>query len=383
ENVGSATAPVYTERTARLLQTYDAGRSTTIALSDLDGDGDLDAIAGVERAPEFEPIRSTLRLLENLGTNTAPRWRETASDYLSLDLGVSASSYAPALADLTGDGRADLVVGEFGRDLFFFRRTTAALASPDAFEEAASNPFADLALGQRPVPTLGDLDGDGDADLIVGEFTGRLRFFRNTGTPAAATFTLEADRFLDADVGTNSTPHLGDLDGDGDLDLIVGTADGPVRVFRNDGTPQAFAFVDAGTIPMPRSGTAPALGDLDGDGDPDLVSGTLGGGLLFLRNASTTDTEPLAPPLTLRFEAFPNPTQGAVQFRTSLPPAIGSATLTVYDVLGRTVFETVTTDGVVVWQGTQGPSLGGGLYVAVLRAEGERLATRRLTVLPR
>ncbi|MEO1632370.1 MAG: T9SS type A sorting domain-containing protein, partial [Bacteroidota bacterium] len=155
----------------------------------------------------------------------------------------------------------------------------------------------------------------------------------------------------------------------------------------NEGTPQAFSFVDAGTIPMPRSGTAPALGDLDGDGDPDLMSGTLGGGLIFLRNPTTTDAEPPAPPQALQFEAFPNPARGAVRFRTALPPDLGPTTLAVYDVLGRVVFEAALPEAgaTLVWEGpgTDRGTLSGGLYVAVLRSGGERLATRRITVLPR
>ncbi|MEM6784702.1 MAG: T9SS type A sorting domain-containing protein, partial [Bacteroidota bacterium] len=194
---------------------------------------------------------------------------------------------------------------------------------------------------------------------------------------------LVDDRFLDADVGTNSSPHLGDVDGDGDLDLLVGTEAGAVQVFRNEGTPQAFSFVDAGPVQVPRSGTAPALGDLDNDGDLDLVSGTLGGGLVFLRNATTTDAEPPPPTPTLAFEAFPNPTQGPVRFRTTLPPDVGPATLSVYDVLGRVVFEAKATEGLTVWSGPDADTLSGGLYVAVLRADGERLATRRVTILPR
>ncbi|MEM8558158.1 MAG: FG-GAP-like repeat-containing protein, partial [Bacteroidota bacterium] len=391
ENIGSTTAPRYTERTDQLLPSFDAGRRTVPALGDLDGDGDLDAIVGNDEDFRFSPSRAVLRRLENTGSPTEPRWQEADNDFLTLDLGISANAYTPALADLTGDGQLDLVVGEFGRALFLFRRTDRPLTDPESFVEATPNPFADLAIGQRPAPALGDLDGDGDADLVVGEFNGRLRFFRNTGTAQAAAFTLETDRFLDADVGSFSRPHLADLDGDGDLDLLVGSNEGPIQLYRNDGTPQAFAFTEAGLIPAARDGTAPALGDLDGDGDPDLVSGALGGGLLFFENADTTDTVPPPTPTVLRFEAFPNPTTGATRFRIDVPPDIGADAdilLTVYDVLGRLVFEArvpPTSAAPLFWDGTDatGRAVAGGRYVAVLRAGSERLATRAVTRLPR
>lgn len=88
-------------------------------------------------------------------------------------------------------------------------------------------------------------------------------------------------------MGRRSLPVLHDLEGDGDLDLIVGSEGEGVRIFRNVGTPVAPTFVDDGTLDVDDFGfAAPAFGDLDGDGDADLLLGGGRGGLWFYESAS-------------------------------------------------------------------------------------------------
>jgi FG-GAP-like repeat len=90
-------------------------------------------------------------------------------------------------------------------------------------------------------PTLGDLDGDSDLDAVVGGFDGTLHYYQNTGTASATVYVAQtgsANPFTGIDVGLLSTPTLGDLDGDGDLDAVVGRSDGTLRTFLNVSPPK-------------------------------------------------------------------------------------------------------------------------------------------------
>jgi hypothetical protein len=118
----------------------------------------------------------------------------------------------------------------------------------------------------------------------VGESSGTLNYYRNDGGPQAPDFQLVSDEFQDIDIGRRSVPTIVDLDGDGDLDLAVGSEVSGLRLFLNEGTPTEPVFVE--TVPFgPRvpTFTTPVFVDLDGDGDRDLVMGGGGGGLTVYR----------------------------------------------------------------------------------------------------
>jgi len=146
----------------------------------------------------------------------------------------------------------------------------------------------------RAVPTFGDLDGDGDMDLLLGtRFGSALFYFENIGSPSDANFVRVSDNenpFFELCDFTNpgcSDPNLFDVDLDGDLDLIsraqrfeqstainfiaycenIGNASSPNFVYRGEGE-NPFYDVDVGDLHRP------ALVDLDDDGDWDIATGT-------------------------------------------------------------------------------------------------------------
>ncbi|NYT27401.1 MAG: VCBS repeat-containing protein [Candidatus Thiodubiliella endoseptemdiera] len=100
-------------------------------------------------------------------------------------------------------------------------------------------------MGNAASPILVDIDGDGDLDLVVGEKNGTLKYYQNTGTtssPAYEAKTGDDNPFNGIDVGYYSTPTLADIDGDGDLDLVVGENYGTLKYYQNTGTTSSPAY---------------------------------------------------------------------------------------------------------------------------------------------
>ena len=190
-------------------------------------------------------------------------------------------SFAPALADLDNDGDLDMITGTWNTGLLFFRNDGDAQVYDFVAVEALS---LKLTRGSYSKPALTDIDADGDYDLFVGEASGELNFYLNSGTASAPRFTLVSDKFGDIDVGRMSAPSFTDLDGDGDQDLILGCEAGEGIAYLNTGTRESPVFEAYGTLnaALPYYAT-PAFADIDGDGATDLFSGGTGGGLLYFR----------------------------------------------------------------------------------------------------
>ena len=261
---------VWEVRTRRLLPVLDIGSETVPALADLDGDGDLDLLLANKLDPSDLQTSFVYRL-ENVGTAERPDFRMRAP----VELGRRFHA-APAAGDLDGDGRLDLLLGQWGPRLAWYR------GIPGGFEPADTALIA-ITRGSNTVPTLGDLDADGDLDLMVGESSGWLNYYRNDGGARGPRFALVSDEFEGIRVGRRSTPLLTDLDADGDLDLLVGSEIDGLALFRNEGSRSAPRFVrDATFRTAVPALAAPSAGDLDADGDVDLLVGGAGGGAVYL-----------------------------------------------------------------------------------------------------
>ncbi len=271
-NVGSDTMARW-ELASTDYNSIEMGRRSAPVFANIDGDSDLDLFIGQHEGQ--------LCFYENEGSLYLPSWTLITGNYVYLDLGAHS---APALADIDADGDNDLFVGESQGKISFYR-TEMNIPQP-GWTRITENYFA-IEADDYSLPEFGDVDADGDLDLLVGRKDGRLEFYRNIGSPQSALWNLEQDQLGFIDVGGYASPALADVDGDADLDMFVGQTYGKICFYRNDGTPQVpswiladdqFESIDVGWY------SAPALGDLDLDGDLDLLVGNDQGRVFYYRN---------------------------------------------------------------------------------------------------
>lgn len=263
----------FTERSARFLRQIDVGSESIPVLVDIDADGDLDLLVANKIEPD-DPTTSRIYQFLNAGTPKQPAFRLTGTWDLK-----GTFHFAPAFGDLDGDGDLDMIMGSWTKDLALYRNRGTA-ARPDFV--LVDSAFVSITRGSNTTPALVDIDGDGDLDLFVGESSGALNYYRNVGTRQVPRFELVSDTWGEIDIGRRSFPTFVDLDGDGDFDLVLGRDAGGVVCYRNVGTRSvpAFQLDESLALRIPPL-SAPAFGDLDGDGDLDVVAGNVGGGLVY------------------------------------------------------------------------------------------------------
>ncbi len=93
------------------------------------------------------------------------------------------------------------------------------------------------------IRAFGDMDNDGDKDMITGDEDGNLHYFRNDGGAGnPADFTISQPNYKGIDIGESAKPQIIDVNRDGLPDLLVGERSGTINYFENIGTPQSADF---------------------------------------------------------------------------------------------------------------------------------------------
>jgi Secretion system C-terminal sorting domain/FG-GAP-like repeat len=222
---------------------------------DVDFDGTKDLIVGANAKSASEDERSVL-YYKNTGQNNQPNFIFQTNDFLQGEMIDHGTGSMPLFFDQNNDGKKDLIIANNFRykpildkeSTFALYRNTSTFGNPE-FTYVDDNylDLNNLNLGLRSVPTFGDLDFDGDEDMIVARENGNLMYFKNIGTTGNAVFAPPVQPMLN-NLGvtinheTFCFPQLFDLNKDNKLDLIIGKRNGTLVYYENTGSLQNPIF---------------------------------------------------------------------------------------------------------------------------------------------
>ncbi len=409
---------------------------TPPAIDDIDGDGDFEVLAG------------------NSG-GTVFAWHHNGTGYLQSN-GVFAQSEgaitgSPTIADIDGDGDVEIIVGTHAGKIYVWHHDGTGYKAPDGvFHVPGGGIYGSIAVG--------DIDNNGDMEIVAATIYGKKVIvyghtgFYHSGWPqdvdryvydSPALADLDGDNRLDIIVGTHrgtadstasvyvfsdggvvrtgwpktvrgdffSSPVVGDIDGDGNPDIVIGCTDGRVYAWNRDGIPikgwpRYFIYPFYAT---------PSIGDFDNDGDVDVVIGGYDAklhafdmGVAYNRltmewpklchdlynsglyngpsKAGIDEAEDLVPQ-KLSIMGYPNPAYGSLKIRLAVPGFAEKTSVRIYDVRGRLVRELLNTrlePGYrdLVWDGKDENQnkVASGIYF-IKASQGELESSRKIVLL--
>jgi hypothetical protein len=322
----------------------DLGLRSVPTFVDIDGDGDKDLVVATSGVLEQTGNNNDrLYLYLNITDSINPVFKLADSNFVISSLvGQGFFAAHPTFGDLNGDGKPDLLIGEGNGNVAYFENNSNG--NQPSFTLQNRNAFG-LTIGTYCTPQLIDLDKDGLLDIVSGERNGTVKFYKNIGTKMAPNFsntpTIDSlgkvhsrERFTAVgvipmlDLVGFSAPHIFDADNDGVYDLLLGSNYGKVRLYKGiyankDSiaieieNPYVDYSLDANAGYNKKFGlrSTVATAFLNGDSLPDIVIGSISGGLTFL--GSSVSPVNSVENLFIDNNAFllyPNPTDKVVNF---------------------------------------------------------------------
>ena len=284
-------------------QMLDFGTDASPLFFDYDRDGLLDLLVGSRFHQGYlSDAPSQLFLFRNMGSMDDPSFALVDSNWLTLTaISDEIDALTPTVADMDRDGDLDLIIGN-KRGKLMYIENVAVEAGPFEMGDVLY-PWFDIDVGFSSVPTLVDLDEDGDLDLLVGEEKGNVNYFTNTGTKEVPVFKADEtdpDNFLnfggidarqDNAVFGMAAPTTFNA-GDTSI-LLVGTAHGNLLFYDLKDVRSDDILVEIAAHPIARGSSGArskiAIADLDLDGYLDLMVGTSRGGLSLFKTTFRSD----------------------------------------------------------------------------------------------
>ena len=347
ENAGQTNNPDFNFLQTNFMQSnmIDLGKSAFPTFYDYNNDSLLDLVVGNYgyHVAYNDPI-SSLALFENTGTKDIPKydlidrdWQGISTVNLNTNLNIPALNISPTFGDLDADGDKDMLLGDADGKLHYFTNQAGNfnITSPNYFS---------IDVGYFSQPQLVDVDRDGLLDIIIGEQDGSVNYCPNSGTATIAAFDTIIENWGGIDVDTNyistgySSPKL--IDSNGVYQLFVGSYTGKIYQFTNiDGNLNGqFSPVYSTVANLWDGGKcAFALADINNDNQPEMILGNLSGGIAYFSSDTllndTSTTNSLNHKQT-NFSIYPNPASNKLTIESN---EIGI--IKIKNLLGKTIYK--------------------------------------------
>ncbi|MBC7553306.1 MAG: T9SS type A sorting domain-containing protein [Taibaiella sp.] len=319
-------------------RTIDAGSGSYPVLFDYNKDGKVDLFIGSDGYRQASGImRSKISYYKNSSTTGNPSFTLQTRDFLSIDT-FGFIGAAPSFGDIDNDGKADLVIGHTDGSLSYFKNVAATSAAQPVWQIAQrmlkDNTGTDINVFARAAPIIYDIDKDGKKDLLIGNTFGSLQYFQNVSTTAGAISLKLINTDLGQAkvdplnvIGCFSAPFIGKIDASGKDYLLMGSNSGNIYQYDSIGSGDStltyplitaqYSYIDSSYLIYNHPGSpagvysglrsAPAVADIDNDGEFEMVVGDIRGGVTFYKRKLYDNSYVADIPEQGSVSLFPNP----------------------------------------------------------------------------
>lgn len=385
KNTGTDVSPNFVYQHDSLLtpDMIDVGSFSYPVFFDFDKDNKPDLFIGTEGyLDNLSGIQhSKLAYYRNTSTPGASSFELVTKDFL----GLSVNNYKgifPTFGDITGDGIMDLVLGNVGGSIAIYKNYASSnTAAPNFLLQTDS--LAGVSVGSYSAPAIFDFNQDGRTDLLVGNRAGYITYFQDTSSTSIKKFSLQTISLGNLKAGDASNlygycvPLICKMDNTNKEFLMIGNIDGTIARYDTFINNMAtFSRIDSNySFIKTISRSTPAIADIDGDGNYEMVVGNKLGGLSYYKQVKNVldniDEEVLS---AASVDLYPNPTSDRlhVLFKTDLSKQI--LHISIFDISGKEVMRNTFVHPVSAEMNIS--SLSPGMYLAEITCGNNKLTRK-------